>query len=288
LSGFFWARKVEAREELRAATFSIARRIIFLFFAWSAIYLLPTNLIDSFDFGVLGPVKKIVWHLNSAVSRPWNTIIQGTKEHLWYLVGLLCSMSITALFVWYGQRIFLMIIAIAFYVIGLAGGAYSATPLGFQSEFNFRNGPFFSLIFFATGYFLHLKNPGISWFKYGSFIALIGALLHIFEIWILHAHWNVTMDHDYVASTYFFGLGVAMIGLSNSSFLNFSRAAEIGPLVVGIYTAHMIFVDLLKPVDRLLKSSPIWSVTYIITVFFLSYIFVKMLLRIDFTRKLVS
>jgi surface polysaccharide O-acyltransferase-like enzyme len=143
LSGFFWGSKVEAKEKLKGTTLVMAKRILFLFLAWSVIYLLPTNLLASFDFGVLGPVKKVVWNLNSAANRPWNTLFQGTKEHLWYLMGLLCSLSISAVLVWYRQKALLVFVAVAFYITGLAGGAYSTTPVGFHSEFNFRNGPFF-------------------------------------------------------------------------------------------------------------------------------------------------
>lgn len=121
----------------------MAKRVVFLFVAWSFIYLLPTNLVGSFEFGVLGPIKKIAWNVHSAALRPWTTLMQGTKEHLWYLMGLFCSLSITAVLISYGQRRPLGLIAVALYITGLAGNAYSSSPFGFHSQFNFRNGPFF-------------------------------------------------------------------------------------------------------------------------------------------------
>ena len=66
-------------------------------------------------------------------------------------------------------------------------------PAGLHVTFNFRDGPFFSLIFFVTGYFLHKR--------------------------------------DYVAGTYFFGVGVALIALSDSPWLPSPRLAAIGPYV---------------------------------------------------------
>jgi surface polysaccharide O-acyltransferase-like enzyme len=96
------------------------------------------------------------------------------------------------------------------------------------------------------------------------------------------------MNHDYVASTYIFALGVTMIALSNSRFLRYPGAAKIGPLVVGIYTSHMIFVDLFKPADKQFGNNPVWSIAYVLTVFFLSFMFVKLLLRLGFTRRLVT
>lgn len=104
--------------------------------------------------------------------------------------------------------------------------------------------------FFATGYFLQRKKSGENWFAYGMLLALVGALLHLLELQLLHSFWGVSMNQDYVASTYVFAFGTAIMALSNSRILDFPRAAKIGPLVVGIYAAHMIFVDLFKPVDK--------------------------------------
>ncbi len=288
LSGFLWGRKVDAGEELVGTTLTMAKRVLFLFIAWSFIYLLPTNLFDSFEFGILGPIKKIAWNVHSAALRPWNTLLQGTKEHLWYLMGLLCSLSITAVLVSYGQRSLLVLIAVALYITGLAGSAYSSTPFGLHSQFNFRNGPFFSLIFFATGYFLQRKNSNANWFGYGLLLTLVGASMHLLEIQLLHSSWGVAMNQDYVASTYVFASGTAMMALSNSRILDFPCAAKIGPLVVGIYTAHMIFVDLFKPIDKQMGTNPIWSTAYVVVVFYLSYVLVKFLLKFNITRKLVS
>lgn len=181
-----------------------------------------------------------------------------------------------------------MVLAVALYAIGLAGKAYSATPLGFEIGFNFRNGPFFSLIFFVTGYLLHRTSPTPMWLPAGLALAVAGFVLQLAEISLLHARWGTPLVQDYVVGTYFLGLGAAMIALSNSRYLDWPRVASIGPLVLGIYAAHMAFVDLLAPLDRRFGDSAWWGLSYVAAVFALSYGTANLMRRFALTRKLVS
>lgn len=287
LSGYFWAKKFENGDELLESTVRMCKRITFLFIAWSAIYLLPTDIALSFTYGLIGPIKQIYWNLVDAVNNPITTIMVGTKVHLWFLVGLICSLSITAVFVRFKLNRLLVVVAVVLYLIGLAGKAYSDTPIGFHANFNFRNGPFFSLIFFVTGYFLQKRQVNASWFLYGCLLAVLGFALQLTESLFLHNNWGTKMAPSYVIGTYFFGVGVALISLSNVKWLQLSVFSSIGPLVLGIYASHMIFVDLLRPLDRHYSGNSIWDVTYLIVVFFLSLALSLILLRYRFTKKLV-
>lgn len=287
LSGYFWAQKCDDGGAVRKPTIAMAKRIGVLMLAWSAIYLLPTNLFDSLAYGPVGPIKEIYWNLCSAATKPFSTVMQGTKLHLWFLMALLCSLAIAALFLRYKQERMLIVLAIALYVVGLAGKAYSATPFGFHSEFNFRDGPFFSLIYFVTGYLLHRRKPSCAWFSKGLLITGLGILLHFSELRILHAVWGTSMSQDYVIGTYFYGLGIAMIALSNSKYLDFPRIAAIAPSVLGIYAAHLVFVDMLRPLDKQFAGNWIWSIVYVVVVFSLSYLLVQGMLKYSITRKIV-
>lgn len=288
LSGYFWAQKVKGDLGIVAPSVTMAKRIGFVFLAWSAIYLFPTNIADAFAHGPVGLARQVYWNLASTMSRPANTIFQGTKGHLWFLNGLLCSIGISALLLRHERKRLLVALALALYAIGLAGKAYSDTPLGFDIGFNFRNGPFFSLIFFVTGYLLHRTSPTPMWLPAGLAIAMAGFVLQLAETWLLHARWGTSMVQDYVVGTYFLGLGVAMIALSNSRYLDWPRVASIGPLVLGIYAAHMAFVDLLAPLERRWTHSGWRSVTYVVAVFALSYTAANVMRRFRLTRKLVS
>lgn len=288
ISGYFWAAKFEDVEGIYAPTVKMAKRIAFLLIAWSIIYLLPWNVYDSFEYGPMGPAKVFYWNLTLAVRRPLTTIMQGTKVHLWFLVGLLCSLFLSAILLRMQRARLLIALAVTLYVIGLAGKAYADSPLGFHINFDFRNGPFFSLIFFVTGYLLQQRQPRDSWFPIGMWISIFGMALHSFELLLLHKVWGTTMAQDYVAGTYFFGTGAAIMALSYNKLLIFPRAALIGPLVLGIYVSQFIFLDLLSPVDQQLSGNWIWAVTYPTVVFLLSYMLAAALSRFPATRRLVA
>lgn len=51
LSGYFWAPKVKGELGVVAPSVTMAKRIGFVFLAWSAIYLFPTNLADALAHG---------------------------------------------------------------------------------------------------------------------------------------------------------------------------------------------------------------------------------------------
>lgn len=288
LSGYFWANRFKDEREILEPTIRMAKRIAILFFVWSAIYLLPIDIVDSLSYGAIGPIKQIYWNLGSAANHPLVTLMEGTKVHLWFLVGLLCSLLISALLLRFKFNRFLVVLAVTFYLVGLAGKAYSDTPLGFQTAFNFRNGPFFSLIFFVTGYFLQRKQPNRLWFPVGCSLVTFGVLLHFTELLILNENWGTAMCQDYVIGTYFFGVGAALIALSNTKWLQSSRVASIGPLVLGIYTCHFIFVELLRPLERRYSGVVTWEMFYVVAVFLLSYTLASAFSRHHLTKRLVA
>ncbi|GAO35237.1 hypothetical protein SCT_0621 [Sulfuricella sp. T08] len=287
ISGYFWASKFTDERQLFAPTVKRVKRIAFIFSAWSAIYLLPIDIIDAFAYGPLGPLKTIYWNLANAVNEPLTTILEGTKVHLWFLMGLMCSLIISSAFLRFNLKWCLIAVAATLYSIGLAGKAYADTPIGFHVGFNFRDGPFFSLIFFVTGYLLQRSGPKESWLFKGIFLSVLGVFMHFAELLAIQRFWGTTMNQDYVIGTYFLGVGVALIALSNTKKLHFPTIASVGPLVLGIYASHFAFVAILKPLDRELSGSSIWDVSYVVAVFFLSYFMTFILSKYRLTRRLV-
>jgi surface polysaccharide O-acyltransferase-like enzyme len=140
----------------------------------------------------------------------------------------------------------LFFLSVALFIIGLAGGAYADTPIGFHSAFNFRNGPFFSLIMFSTGYALQRRGRELPSIWIGLAIAIAGFTIQMCEVIWLQQRWGANMSHDYVVGTFFFGLGVTLVALSNVKPLRIPALASIGPLVLGIYACHFLYVDLLR------------------------------------------
>jgi surface polysaccharide O-acyltransferase-like enzyme len=288
ISGYFWAAKSNDTVAQGAATKTSIRRLLYLFLIWSAIYLLPFNIVDAFAYGALGPMKAMYWHFQQLASHPIATFFEGSKPHLWFLTGLAFSLWLSAFFLKHNAMKLLLFVSVGLYFIGLLGKAYVGSPVGFSVPFNFRDGPFFSTIFFVTGYFLYRCKPTVRWFYGGSALALFGAMLHLLEVAFIHKSWGTSMAQDYVFGTYFMGVGVAMVALSNSAWLSVKTLSSIGPLVLGIYASHYAFVDFLAPLEARFKGHFSWEVGYVFIVFIFSYLLSVLLSKYRLTAKLIS
>lgn len=286
ISGYFWGVKVSQKQDVVQSTFPMAKKVFFLFIAWSIIYLLPLNIGAIYDYGILGPIKISYWHLQSLLQQPLTLLVQGTKVHLWFLIALLNALFISAFFIYKKQKVLLMILALGLYFIGLLAKAYSDTPWGVNFAFDTRNGPFFSTIFFVTGYLLSTKKSSVKWFYYGLSLLIFGAVLHFLESRFLWVNYHILPLHEYLLGTYFVGLGAALVALSNRTCLQHKSLSQLGKLTLGIYVVHFIYVDILKPFD-LMNDGLWWEFFHIITVFLLSILTTVLLSKYKLTRKLV-
>lgn len=288
ISGYFWAKKIKKYDSLSQPTLSTVKRMLFLFFAWSLVYLIPWDLSFSFKDGLGNFIREIYWNL-LAVSRDIPTLLmRGTESHLWFLMSLVCCLGISTLFVHLKRIKVLSFLALLFYLLAILGKPYSETPIGFHSEFNLRYGPFFALIYFVTGIGLANKSYKGNWLILGVLLLVIGLIMHFAELYFLNRIWGVSMLQDYVFGTYFFGTGIALISLSNIKTPFFLRPNSVGQLVLGIYLSHFIFVDLLSPINLLYKGKLFWSFTYPLTVFFLSYFATLLLSKNTVSKHFVS
>lgn len=287
LAGFFWAAKFSDSQSMAGPTLRMAGRLALLFVVWSLFYLLPTDA-----FVVPGGThyswsRAVRYKFHGILHDPFNGLCQGTKVHLWFLTGLLACLLISAAMLWRNMIGGLVVISILFYVFGLAGKAYIDTPMGFYRNFNLRNGPFFGLIFFVTGYLLQRKGPRASWLRWGLTLSAVGGLLQFVELYQLNAHYGTRMNQDYVVGTYFLGVGVALVALSDPPLFRARVVSSIGPLVLGIYAIHYAFVELLRPLDRAFKGNALWDVTYMAAVFMLSWLSVHGCSKVPILRRLV-
>lgn len=285
ISGFFWSSKFTKPDELRAPTLHTAKRLALLFIAWSIFYLfMPTNPVQPLSDG---PLKIAYMNLLTTIAHPGTFLQQGTEMHLWFLVALLCSLAISALLLAYDMPRTLFGLALLLYLIGLSGKAYADTPVGFHTQFNLRNGPFFALIFFVSGYLLQRLGPKPSWFYYGMALTVLGSVMHFSEIFLIKHYWGTTALPDYLLGTYFAGIGVAMIALSNPPVLQIPQLSVVARLVLGIYAVHFAFIDLLRPLDNMFSTQLWWGFVYPVSVFLLSFMVAFALSRSRFTKDLV-
>jgi surface polysaccharide O-acyltransferase-like enzyme len=244
VSGYFWSVKVTGGGDVLVPTVKIARRIGMIFIFWSLIYLGLPLLQLAVSNGPVAAVKGGAWEIARLARTPLLSLLQGTKSHLWFLPALLTSVLITAVFVEKNRIYALIFLAVVLYAIGLAGGAYVDSPAGIRTGFNFRNGPFFGLIFFVAGHLLQKSSPRSSWLWQGACVAFLGLAIQFTELNTISQLWATSLLQDYVGGTFFVGLGVSMMALSNDARLNSFRLAGIGQVVLGVYAVHFVFVDL--------------------------------------------
>jgi surface polysaccharide O-acyltransferase-like enzyme len=288
LSGFFWAAKFASVKDITSPTVNMAKRLALIFLAWSLFYLLPTDIVGAFQLGLIGPLKVIYWNVSHVIHSPLSTLLQGTKGHLWFLPSLLFCLLLSWVMLQRDMQRSLLALALLLYGIGLLGKAYADTPIGFHVDFNFRDGPFFGLIFFVTGYVLQRKGPQVAWLYWGAALTVLGFVLHFSELLLLHRYWGISMRQDFVIGTYFAGVGMALIALSNAVSLDLRVVSRIGPLVLGVYALHFVFVDLLGPLNDMYAENIVWAAAYPLAVFVLSSASAYAMSRFPATRQFVA
>jgi surface polysaccharide O-acyltransferase-like enzyme len=292
ISGYLWGQKSRKGVILDAnspVVIKRAKRIFFVAVAWSLIYLFPFDQVfQMFSTGLIAPVKIAYWRLLGLLNNPLRLATEGSKVHLWYLLSLLWAIGITSLLA--GRKLYrlLIVFSIILFVIGALGKPYASTTFGFYTDFDTRNGPFFSTVFFVTGYFISFARPNTSWAVKGGAIFLLGFVVHLTELYLLWSTYHISLRQDYVFGTYLMGLGAAMVALSRGfSLKNDWLIANIGVFALGIYAIHLVFVDLLKPIGQVF-SGPVWSVAYVVSVIVLSLVSSKVLSRYRLTREIVQ
>ncbi len=287
ISGYFWGVKILRGENAFEVSRDMGLRILVIFLAWSFIYLLPYNISAIFEHGWQGPFKAAYWHAYGLLQYPPGLILGGTKIHLWFLVALLFALFISLVFIKLKAEKCLLLFALALYVVGVFLKSYVQTPLGIPSEFDSRYGPFFSTLLFVSGYFIAKIKPTERWFFYGLGIFLLGCAIHFTEIYLLNRFYGTyMMMHDYVFGTYLMGGGAAVLALSNHRVIRSRSLSGIGKLTLGIYAIHLIFVDILQPLDNA-TDFVIWEVGYVFIVLLLSVLSTLILSKSVLFRRMV-
>ncbi|MGJ8694440.1 MAG: acyltransferase [Thalassotalea sp.] len=287
ISGYFYGLKIRQGFCPLTISYKMLSRILILYLTWCAIYLMPYNLSAIVEFGILGPIKVAYWNVMRLVDQPITFLFEGSKVHLWFLMSLMICIVITALLLYFKQVNLLVFISLCFFIFAVLAKSYSATRFGVNIEFNTRNGPFFGLIFFVTGYYFTKYKISMNWLYYGISVFILGCFLHFYEIIYLNQTYHVSPLQDFVFGTYFMGIGAAMIALSNHKVLCNQLAVRLGKMTLGIYASHFIFVDLLRPLDKEFNH-PIWEVSFVILVLLFSISFTKFLAMSKLGKKIVE
>ena len=307
-SGYFWADGLAARgafghdalENPREngaliwqATGRMVRRLATLFTAWCLIFVFPYegHLFQQ-------PTGFAVWqawsqalsrNVHWIVTHPGTVLLQGTNGHLWFLMALMCAVTVSALVLTlYKAKPLGMLTALALLLYGLflLMEPYSKTRLGIPVAFNGRNGPMLSLLFFVMG--LHLQRAGRrpAWVWQGALLTMVGAVVSVVELTWLRGR-GVSLAQDAVAGTVLLGTGVAMLTLANPRWLHWRALSVLAPSVLGIYLAHPLFVDLLEPL--VIRAAHPWvDLAELVVIFGLSLGLIRLMARSRWTRAIVQ
>lgn len=287
ISGFLWGKKVRESGNPLSTAKASARRIGLIYLAWCIIYLLPLNLSSIHEYGLLGPIKISYWNIMYLLHNPMKLILEGTKVHLWFLPALILCFYISGLFIRFNLFKSLFFFSLSLYLIGLLTKAYANTPLGFSINLNMRDGPFLGLLPFVSGIWSSEFNPDSKWMKYGLILFLMGIISHFFEIYLLWKYFKTTPLQDYVLGTYFMGLGVGLMSLSNHPLFKIPILTAIGRMTLGIYVIHVIFIELLNPINQR-TDNLFWEISHIFIVLSLSALSVALLSKNKKIIKIIS
>jgi surface polysaccharide O-acyltransferase-like enzyme len=270
LAGYFTGAKI-AQDSTKA--WAIARaytaRLAVIFLFWSFIYALeqPQAFLDL------------------ARNQPLTLLFEGPRLHLWFLVSLMLTVWLFVLWPIRNSLWTFLILGGILYCIGLLGGSYHSTPIGFDMHFNTRNGVFFSTLFFAIGVALRTRMPRVSK-KMALGIALSGLVIYSFEALYLRLSCGASPScHDYLLGTVPFGIGVALFALAQPDSNLDNRVGPYGQYTLGVYVCHLLFMDLLLPVGRLIPSL-IWRLVMPGVIYILSLL-TTVLLAKTFLRRVV-
>lgn len=260
-------------------------KLITLYISWSIIYILIPDIYSIWEMGLTAVIKVPYWRILQFTEKPILDLFEGVKVHLWYILSLMMTVTLFIIFIKLRREHLLLPLALIFYVFGVLGGSYSKTEIGFLLEFNTRNGLFYSTLPFVIGWKVSLLKRKIST-RLSLFIITSGFVAICFEYLLLRHTFGISIDkYDYFFGSVVYGIGVGLLTISNNSIIKKnSIITEVGKYLPGIYLGHYIFVDLLKPIDRI-SNKYYWEIIYPFLVFVLTFIMIKLIEKNNLLKK---
>jgi len=205
------------------------KRLLPLYIFWTVIY-------DLVFYAQYGAAALARYNFNAAY-------------HLWFLPALAVGIAVLqAGRAFLGLR-FVTLAAVALALLGLASTTYS-DMLGFGG-LGGRRGWLFALPYLVIGAWLARTKYAPS-FKIAVSTIISGYGCSIAEEYLLARSAGRTelFSHDFLFSTFLFGLGVAFLALwlgKNSRSHLMSRLSALGSLSLGIYLSHVLFLWIFSP-----------------------------------------
>ena len=286
VAGYFFGRKILSGTLPEKAFTLYAKRLLRLFFIWTIVYMiLPTDIKKRImELGLWEATYEKIYYL---VSDPLTLLFQGSRGHLWFFLSLVMALGIITIFLKLNKKQFIMPVSVSLYFFGLIAGSYSATPLGIDISFNTRNGPFFSTLLVAFGWYLASEN-----FKmkpvYSLGLLTLGIFMHALEAYILWKYYGISpLRHDYLFGTLLCGVGLTMFVLSQPTLFEGNLLTGWGRYTLGIYVLHLLIIDMLTPLNKVIMF-PLWDIIYPFIVYILCLSLVLVLSKNNAAKYIVA
>ena len=203
----------------RSDALPAARRLLLLYLAWSAIYLL-----------VFGWPEKDGWRA---------LLHGGNTDALWFLLSAALSLA----FAWAVHRLAglagLLLAGALLYAAGLAIGYYAPLLFGrdLLAVWNARDGLTFGVPFIAIGVWLSAAQPRLPPLAAGLLLVL-AACLQMGEVLALSSLGVYPLRHDFMAATLLLGPAAFLFFRSLNGARWIAAPARLGGLALGIYVTH--------------------------------------------------
>jgi peptidoglycan/LPS O-acetylase OafA/YrhL len=232
------------RGHVRGAAWPYVRRLVGLFLAGSAFYLLVdlAKLVRSrgVDAGAAAFVAR-------DLSSPVLLVTYGPRPHLWFLVVLtLVVIAAAAILSRSRVRTFVLVSAVL-YGAGLAIGPY-APGLGLQQHDPWFEWALQSPLFFSLGIVLGLERLQERHVTAAIGLILGGLAIHCFEVtWLTTAHGTSPFRLAMLLGTVLYAGGTGMLALTPGAGWFERLVARASPYVPTVYLTHAFFIETLRP-----------------------------------------
>jgi surface polysaccharide O-acyltransferase-like enzyme len=282
ISGFLFMRTWKANPAGPYLILKYVRRLGLAFLIWSFFYAVVPPFPMGAPHGISSAIRD---HFANALHHPRYFLVNGSAYHLWFLPALLLGLVITWLcmnYAWTGLGVF---IGATLFCVALSGGPYSSTLAGFHTDYDLKNGPYFSTLFVALGAWAaahEFRIPRL----WAGILAISGLLVSIGELYFLQrGDFQTLHSISYSIGTIPFALGVFFFALSCDSVA--PRIAWIGSLSLGIYVAHPYLIEVVRqsPLSIFFSVHPL---AFAAAILLASIGAVSLLARIPPLRKLVT
>lgn len=205
----------------------IARRLFPIYAFWLIVYFFLSG-------------ESITNLQNPVTSAKW-ILLGGSAIHLWFLPALGVTASAVLVLRRFGEN-WLLGIAAAIYVSGLALGPYREAFDIPVVPFDTRNGPFFALLFVAMGYVLG-KNAITASNKAAFCLLALGVGMQLSEAYTLHRYFDSSFsNYDFLLGTFFFAVSIFLLSLNIIEKPFIRLMATCGRLSLGMYCVHLVFL----------------------------------------------